>query len=123
MHKYVLRYLLHTYTQSAVGEEELDSDGPSEPLCSELEWELISLGTRGGTSHSDMPGLYRVHSLPSRPGVPTKGIILSNHLDKEVRSGRREQRAPETFADASNSTDHHEDRNHQRRLFSTEDHL
>ncbi|CAN0428806.1 unnamed protein product, partial [Ectocarpus sp. 8 AP-2014] len=35
------------------GEAGLDSGGPAEALCSELEWELIGLGTGGGAPHPD----------------------------------------------------------------------
>lgn len=67
------------------GEDEggLDSAGSPEPVCSELEWELIRLGTGGGAPHPDMPGLYRPHLLPSRPSTPLEAFIQCQ-VEKEV---------------------------------------
>lgn len=56
----------------------LDTDGPTEPLCSDLEWELVGLGTGGGAPHPDMPGLYRCHSLPSRPATPIEAFVRTS---------------------------------------------
>lgn len=61
----------------------MDSGGPAEALCSELEWELIGLGTGGGAPHPDMPGLYRPHPLPSRPATPLEAFIQTQ-AEKEV---------------------------------------
>lgn len=70
------------------GEEEcgLDSSGSTAAVCNDLEWELIGLGTGGGAPHPDMPGLYRPHSLPSRPATPLEAFIQS-HSEKEVGAG------------------------------------
>ncbi|CAM9539794.1 unnamed protein product [Ectocarpus sp. 12 AP-2014] len=75
------------------GEGGLDSGGPAEALCSELEWELIGLGTGGGAPHPDMPGLYRPHPLPSRPATPLEAFIQTQ-AEKEAssKSGTREGR-------------------------------
>ena len=73
--------------QASVGEEGeggLDSGGSAvEAVCSELEWELIGLGTGGGAPHPDMPGLYRSHCLPSRPASPLEAFVQSQ-AEKEA---------------------------------------
>lgn len=66
------------------GEGELDSGGPEEVLCTELEWELIGLGTGGGAPHPDMPGLYRPHFLSSRPATPLEAFIQTQSAEKDV---------------------------------------
>lgn len=74
--------------QASVGEQGeggLDSCGSVEAVCSELEWELIGLGTGGGAPHPDMPGLYRSHCLSSRPASPLEAFIQSQ-ADKEVET-------------------------------------
>lgn len=62
----------------------LDDTGPTESFCSELEWELIGLGTGAGAPHPDMPGLYRSHPLPSRPPTPLESFIQMQAFEKEV---------------------------------------
>lgn len=74
--------------QAVVGEAGLDSGGPIEPLCSELEWELIELGTGGGAPHPDMPGLYRAHPLPSRPATPMETFAPSQSEREVSGEGR-----------------------------------
>ncbi|CAM9254394.1 unnamed protein product [Scytosiphon promiscuus] len=76
------------------GEGELDAAGPGEVLCTELEWELIGLGTGGGAPHPDMPGLYRPHFLPSRPATPLDAFIQTQPPEKDAPSSRgaREER-------------------------------
>ncbi|CAM9832720.1 unnamed protein product, partial [Hapterophycus canaliculatus] len=76
------------------GGGELDSGGSAEILCSELEWELIGLGTGGGAPHPDMPGLYRPHLLPSRPATPLEAFIQAQPAERDASSSRgtREER-------------------------------
>lgn len=65
----------------STGDGGLDADGHVEPLCSDLEWELIGLGTGGGVPHPDMPGLYRAHTLSSRPATPIGAFMLSTNTE------------------------------------------
>eukprot|EP00752_Nemacystus_decipiens_P007052 g6322.t2 len=83
----------HASIGEGEGEGGLDSGGSIEAVCSDLEWELIGLGTGGGAPHPDMPGLYRPHPLPSRPATPLEAFIQTQaETEASAGSGGRGQR-------------------------------
>ncbi|CAN0079058.1 unnamed protein product, partial [Sphacelaria rigidula] len=78
--------------QATTCDGSLDKTSPVEPLCSELEWELIGLGTGSSVApHPDMPGLYQPQPLSSRPPTPLESLLPASTSAREEKRRSRIQ--------------------------------
>ncbi|CAM9990780.1 unnamed protein product, partial [Discosporangium mesarthrocarpum] len=84
--------------QTVVEDDYIDEPSPMEPIVSNLEWELIRLGV-GHVPDPDMAGMYRPHSLPSRPCTPVEAFIKTEKSDaaeeakvSRLRAQRRQRK-------------------------------